>query len=69
MQDTVEPTTKGIRARMEAYITAASESTETDPTDFGSIDEIAKNFLDSLTPKEKGFLMHDNPLFRFITCR
>ena len=67
MQDTDEPTTKGIRARMEAYITAAAEimaaaeSTEIDPTDFGSIDEIAKNFLDSLTPKEKGFLMHDDP--------
>lgn len=25
MQDTDEPTTKGIRARMEAYITAAAE--------------------------------------------
>ncbi len=61
MQDTDEPTTQGIRARMEAYIMSASESTEIDPTDFGVIDEIAKNFLDSLTPKEMGFLMHDNP--------
>ena len=48
MQDTDEPTTQGIRTRMEAYITAASESTEIDPTDFGAIDEIATKFLDSL---------------------
>ena len=61
MQDTDEPTTKGIRARMEAYITAASESTEIDPTDFASIDEKATKFLDSLTPREMGFLMHDDP--------
>ncbi len=61
MQDTDEPTTQGIRARMEAYITAASESTEIDSTDFGAIDEIATKFLDSLTPREMGFLMYDDP--------
>jgi hypothetical protein len=61
MQDTDESTTKGIRARMEAYITAASESAEIDSTDFGSIDEIATKFVDSLTPREMGFLMHDDP--------
>ena len=59
MQKPDEPTTKGIRARMEAYITAASQSTE--PSDFGIIDEIATKFLNSLTPKEIGFLMHDDP--------
>jgi len=46
---------------MEAYIEAASEGTEIDPTDFGSIDEIATKFLDSLTPREMGFLLHDDP--------
>lgn len=61
MQNTDEPTTQGIRARMEAYIRAASESTKIDPTDLGAIDEIAKKFLDSLTPREMGFLMHDDP--------
>lgn len=61
MQDTNEPTTKGIRARIEAYIAAASESAEIDPTGFGSIDEIATKFIDSLTPREMGFLMHDDP--------
>ena len=61
MQDTDEPTTQGIRARMDACFAAASESTEIGPADFGVIDEIAKNFLDSLTPKEMGFLMHDDP--------
>ena len=61
MQDTDEPTSQGIRARMEAYITAASESTEIDPGDFDAIDEIATKFLESLTPREIGFLMHDDP--------
>ena len=61
MQDTDEPTTQGIRAKMEAYITAASESTEIDSTDFGAIDEIATKFLDSLTPRERGLLMYDDP--------
>lgn len=61
MRDTDEPTTQGVRARMEAYITAASESIEIDPTDVGVIDEIATKFLDSLTPRELGFLMHDDP--------
>ncbi len=61
MQDTDEPTTQGIRARMDACFAAASESTEISPADFGVIDEIAKNFLNSLTPKEMGFLMYDDP--------
>lgn len=61
MQNTDEPTTQGIRARMEAYITAASESAEIDPTDLSAIDEIATKFLESLTPREMGFLMHDDP--------
>lgn len=61
MQDTDEPTTKGIRARMDAYIAAASENAEIDPGNFRSIDEIATKFLDSLTPREMGFLMHDDP--------
>ena len=61
MQDTDEPTTQSIRARMEAYITAASESTDIDPSDPSAFDEIATKFLDSLTPKEMGFLMHEDP--------
>ena len=61
MQDEEEPTTEGVCARMEAYIMAASESINIDATDFRTIDGIAKNFLDSLTPRELGFLMHDDP--------
>ena len=61
MQDTDKPTSQGIRARMEAHIAAALESTDIDPTDFGAIDEMATKFLDSLTPREMGFLMYDDP--------
>ncbi len=61
MQDTGELTTEAIRERMDAYITAASESAEIDPANIGLIDVIAAKFLDSLTPKEMGFLIHDNP--------
>ncbi len=61
MQDTGELTTEAIRERMDAYITAASESAEIDPANIGLIDDIAAKFLDSLTPKEMGFLIHDNP--------
>ena len=42
MQDEEEPTTEGVRARMEAYIMAASESINIDATDFRTIDGIAK---------------------------
>ena len=61
MQDTNKLTTEAIRERMDAHITAASESAEIDPANIGLIDDIAAKFLDSLTPKEMGFLMHDNP--------
>ena len=61
MQNSDEPTTQGMRARMDAYIAAASESAEIDPANIGLIDDLAANFLDSLTPKEMGFLRHDNP--------
>ncbi|MGR3342320.1 MAG: hypothetical protein ACU0DI_03700, partial [Paracoccaceae bacterium] len=50
-------TTEAMRERMDAHITAASESAEIDPTNIGLIDDLAAKFLDSLTP----FLMHDNP--------
>ncbi len=61
MQDTDELTTEAIRERMDAHIAAASESAEIDPANMGLIDDLAANFLDSLTPKEMGFLMYDNP--------
>ena len=61
MQDTEEPSTHGIRARMEAFIAAAIESNEIDPGDLERIDAISAKFIDSLTPIEMGFLMHDDP--------
>ena len=61
MQDTDEPTTKSIRARMDAYIAAASESTEIDPLNLNVVDGLAKKFLETLTPREMGLLMHDDP--------
>jgi hypothetical protein len=61
MHDADETTTQGIRARMEAHIAAAPERTEIDRTDFGAIDEIATKFVDSLSPREMGFLMYDDP--------
>ena len=61
MQDTDELTTEAIRERMDAHIAAASESAEIDPANMGLIDVLAAKFLDSLTPKEMGFLMYDNP--------
>ena len=61
MQDTDELTTEAIRERMDAHIAAASESAEIDPANIGLIDDLAAKFLDSLTPKERGFLMYDNP--------
>ena len=61
MQDTDEPTTKSIRARMDAYIAAASESTEIDPLNLSVVDGLAKKFLETLTPREMGLLMHDDP--------
>ena len=61
MQDTDELTTEAIRERMLAHIAAASESAEIDLANIGLIDDLAAKFLDSLTPKEMGFLMYDNP--------
>ena len=61
MQDTDELTTEAIRERMDAHIAVASESAEIDPANIGLIDDLAAKFLDSLTPKEMGFLMYDNP--------
>ena len=61
MQDTDELTTEAIRERMDVHIAAASESAEVDPANIGLIDDLAAKFLDSLTPKEMGFLMYDNP--------
>ena len=61
MQDTDEPTTKSIRARLDAYIAAASESTEIDPLNLSVVDGLAKKFLETLTPREMGLLMHDDP--------
>ena len=61
MQDTDELTTEAIRERMDAHIAAASEGAEIDPANIGLIDDLAAKFLDSLTPKEMGFLMYDNP--------
>ncbi len=61
MQDTDELTTQAIRKRMDAHIAAASECAEIDPANIGLIDDLAAKFLDSLTSKEMGFLMYDNP--------
>jgi hypothetical protein len=61
MQDTDEPTTKSIRARMDAYIAAACESSDIDPLNLNVVDELARKFLETLTPREMGFLMHDDP--------
>ena len=61
MQDADEPTTKGVRARMDAYIVAACESADIDPLNINVVDEIARRFLETLTPLEMGFLMHDDP--------
>jgi len=44
---------------MDAYIAAASENV--DPSNIGTIDELSAKFLDTLSPKEMGFLMYDNP--------
>ncbi len=59
MQDSDEPTTQAMRARMDAFIAAASENI--DPSNIGIIDELSAKFLDTLSPREMGFLMHDNP--------
>ena len=61
MQDTDEPTSRGIRARMETYIAAASETMDIDSTNLNSIDKITEKFMRSLTPMEMGFLMYDDP--------
>jgi len=44
---------------MDAYIAAASENI--DPSNTGLIDQLSAKFLDTLSPKEMGFLMYDNP--------
>ena len=59
MRDSDEPTTQAIRARMDAFIAAASENI--DPSNIGIIDELSAKFLDTLSTKERGFLMYDNP--------
>ena len=59
MQDSDEPTTQAMRARMDAFIAAASENI--DPSNIGIIDELSAKFLDMLSPREMGFLMYDNP--------
>jgi hypothetical protein len=61
MQDTDEPTTKSVRARMDAYIAVACESADIDPLNINVVDEIARRFLETLTRLEMGFLMHDDP--------
>ena len=59
MKDSEEPTTQGMRARMDAYIAAASENI--DPSNIDVIDDLSAKFLDTLSPREMGFLMHDDP--------
>ncbi len=59
MQDSDETTTQGMRARMDAYIAAASENI--DPSNNDVIDELSAKFLDTLSPREMGFLMYDDP--------
>ena len=61
MQDTDEPTSKSVRARMDAYIAAACENADIELLNPNVVDEIAKEFLETLTPMEMGFLMHDDP--------
>jgi hypothetical protein len=46
---------------MDAYIAAACESADLDPLSINVVDEIARRFLETLTPLEMGFLMHDDP--------
>ncbi len=59
MQNPDEPTTQSMRTRMDAFIAAASENIDSSNIDV--IDELSAKFLDTLSPKEMGFLMHDNP--------
>ena len=61
MQDSDEPTSKSVRARLDAYIAAACEGADMEPLDPNVVDEMAKEFLETLTPMEMGFLMHDDP--------
>jgi len=46
---------------MDAYIAAACESADIDSLNINVLDEIARGFLETLTPLEMGFLMHDDP--------
>ena len=46
---------------MDAYIAAACETADIDPQNLTEIDAIASKFLETLTPLELGFLMHDDP--------
>ena len=59
MQDPDKPTTRAMRARMNAFIATASENI--DPSNIGVIDELSARFLDTLSPIEMGFLMYDDP--------
>ena len=61
MQDSDEPTSKSVLARMDAYIAAACEGADLEPLNPNVLDEIAKKFLETLTSMEMGFLMHDDP--------
>jgi hypothetical protein len=44
---------------MDAFIAAASENI--DPSNTDAIDELSAKFLDTLSPRDMGFLMYDNP--------
>jgi hypothetical protein len=59
MQHSGKPTTQAMRARMDAFIAAASEYTGSSDAD--AIDELSAKFLETLSAREIGFLMHDNP--------
>ena len=61
MQESDEPTSNSVRARMDAYIAAMCEGADLEPLDSNAVDEMAKEFLETLTPLEMGFLMHDDP--------
>jgi hypothetical protein len=61
MQDSDEPTSNSVRARLDAYIAAMCEGADLKPLDSNAVDKMAKEFLETLTPLEMGFLMHDDP--------
>ena len=61
MSDQKALSTKEVRSRLEAYIATASERLSNTQADLGEIDRIAKGFIETLTPKEIGFLLHEDP--------